>query len=78
MKIESLKFRLSYFFRRRIHGTDSLSNVLQLVKPESEWKRTERLIDDILLWAHDGGRMYDIRDLIARSNSDKASEQENE
>ena len=78
MKIESLKLKLSYFFKQRIRGRDSSSNMLELVKPESEWKRTERLIEDILRWAHDGGRMWDIKDLIAWSNSDKASEQENE
>ena len=55
MKNKSLKLRLSYFFRQRIHGRDSSENMPELVKPESE--RTESVIEDILRWADDGGQM---------------------
>ena len=57
MKNKSLLLRLSYFFRqrKRIYGKDLSENMPELVKPESE--RTERVIEDILCWADDGGQI---------------------
>ena len=57
MKNKSLKLRSSYFFRqrKRIYGKDLSENMPELVKPESE--RTERVIEDILRWADDGGQI---------------------
>jgi hypothetical protein len=57
MKNKSLKLRLSYFFRKRIHGKDSSDNMPELVKPESEGERTKSVIEDILRWADDGGQI---------------------
>jgi len=31
----------------------------ELVKPESEWERTESVIEDILRWADDGGPAFE-------------------
>jgi len=57
MKNKSLKLRSSYFFRqrKRIYGKDLSEKMPELVKPESE--RTERVIEDILRWADDGGQI---------------------
>jgi len=57
MKNKSPKLRSSYFFRqrKRIYGKDLSENMPELVKPESE--RTERVIEDILRWADDGGQI---------------------
>ena len=59
MKNKSLKLRSSYFFRqrKRIYGKDLSENISELVKPESEWERTESVIQDILRWADDGGQI---------------------
>ena len=51
---------LTYFFSRRIHGRDSSNNMLEFVKPESEQGRAESVMEDILRWADDGGKMLDI------------------
>ena len=58
MKNKSLKLRLSDFFRQRIDGRDSSENMPELVKPKSEWERTESVIEDILRWADDGGQIW--------------------
>jgi hypothetical protein len=78
MKNKSLKLRLSYFFRqrKRIYGQDSLENMPELVKPESE--RTESVIEDILRWADDGGQILDLGNLMAGSGPDTARERADE
>jgi hypothetical protein len=55
MKKKSLKLRLSYFFRqrKRIYSKDSSENMPALVKSE----RTDSVIEDILRWADEGGKM---------------------
>jgi hypothetical protein len=79
MKNKLLKLVLPDFFRQRIHSKDLSGNVLKLVKPESEQKRTESLIDDILRWADHGGPMILGTDSsIARSNSKSTGEQTDE
>jgi hypothetical protein len=78
MKNGSFDDGLTYFFSQRIHGRGSSNNMLELAKPESEWDRTENVIEDILRWADDGGQMLDLGNLIARSNPDTAVKQANE
>ena len=56
---------LSCFFRKRIHGGDTSDNMPELVKPESEWERTESVREWILRWADDGGQMLDIRNPVS-------------
>jgi hypothetical protein len=60
MKNRSFDDGLTYFFSRRIHGRDASNNMLESLKPESEWDRTENVMEDILRWADDGGKMLDI------------------
>ena len=57
MKNKSLQLNLSYFFRQRIPGRGSSEDMPELVKPKSEWERTESVIEDILRWADDGGQI---------------------
>jgi hypothetical protein len=73
MKNGSLKQGLPYLFRRQRHGKISFGSVLESLKPESEWDRTQ-VIEDILRWADDGGKMLDPVNLIARSKPDVARE----
>ena len=35
--------------------------MLELVRPESEWERTEGVLEDILRWEDDGGQMSAIQ-----------------
>jgi hypothetical protein len=60
MKNRSFDDGLTYFFSRRIHGRDSSNDMHELAKPESESEKTESVIEDILRWADDGGKMLDI------------------
>ena len=53
MKDKSLKLRLSSLFRQRIPGRDSSEDMLELEK-------AERVIEDILRWADDGGQIVGI------------------
>jgi hypothetical protein len=78
MKNNSFDDGLTYFFSRRIHGRDSSNNMLELAKPESEWERTESVIEEILRWADDGGQMLDLGNLMAGSGLDTAREWANE
>jgi len=52
--------------------------MLELAKPESEWERTESVIEEILRWADDGGQMLDLGNLMAGSGLDTAREWANE
>lgn len=65
--------RLSYFLTPRIHG-----NVIAWAKHPSQWEKAETTIKDILRWADDGGRMLDLRNRMARSNTEVARNQSNE
>lgn len=82
MKNRSFDDGLTYFFSRRIHGRDLANNMLEFAEPdESEWERTESVIDeDILRWADDGGQMLDVGNLMlmAGSRPDTAREGANE
>lgn len=70
MKKKSLNLRLRYFFGQRIHRKDSSGHMPELIKPESEWKGAEGLIEELLRWADDGGKMLDLESQTTRSDSD--------
>lgn len=72
MKINSLRLGLPYFFRKRLPG------MLKPGKPETEQERTKSVIQDILRWADDGGKMLDIGDPGRPSNPTKSGKQANE
>jgi hypothetical protein len=78
MKNKSFKLGLPYFFRRQLQSKVSSGNILESLTPESEWDRTENVIEDILRWADDGGQMLELGNLTARSNPDTAVKQANE
>lgn len=63
------KRRWPYFFGQRIHGAIS-SNMPELIKPESQWPKAESIIEDILRWADDGGKMLDLENHTTRSELD--------
>ena len=65
MKNRSFDDGLTFFFSQRIHGRDLSNNLLELTEPESEWERTESVIEDILRWADDGGQMLDLGNLMS-------------
>ena len=65
--------RLSYSFTPRIH-----SNVLAWVKPASKSEKSKSVIENILRWEDDGGKMLDPGNRTARSNADTARERANE
>ena len=77
MKKMSLGPRWPYFLGQRSHGSDSSGNMPELINPESELPRAEGLIEDILRWADDGGKMLDLgENRKARSNpQEKSGEQ---
>jgi hypothetical protein len=77
MKNKSFKPGVPYVFGRQLHGKISLETILESLKPESEWGRTENVIEGILRWADDGGQMLDLGNRIARSNPDPAVKQAN-
>lgn len=74
MKNRFSNSRLSHFFRQQIQGKDSYSsgNMPEWVKYASEWESAESVIEDILRWADDGGKMLDLGNRTARSNPDAA------
>ena len=78
MKKKSLKLRLSSFFGQRIRSKDSSDYLPELIKPEPQWKRAESVIEDILRWADDGGKMLDLGSRTAGSDQDTLQEQPNE
>src|SRR4030095_470429 len=55
MKNKFSNGRLSYFFTPRIH-----SNVLAWVKPAFESERSKRVIENMLRWEEDGGKIIEI------------------
>jgi len=55
MKNKFFNGRLSYFFTPRIHG-----NVLAWVKPAFESERSKGVIENILRWEDDGGKIIEI------------------
>jgi len=70
---------LSYFFRQRTHGKMDTSDTRpELVKPETDQKRTEIVLEGILRWADDGGQMLDIGNPVHPANSDRAGQEANE
>jgi len=61
IKDKSLKLRFSSLFRQRIPGRDSSEDMLELEK-------AERVIEDILRWAGDGGQIVGIDNALHLSN----------
>ena len=72
-----LKLRLPYFFGQRIHGKDSSGHMPKLIKPESEWEGAEGVIEALLRWADDGGKMLDLENRTSRSDPDDAWKRRN-
>lgn len=71
MKIESYDHTLADFFTQRNHGKDP-GNVLEL-------ERSQAVLENLLRWADDGGRMPDIGNhLIARLKPDTARDRVSE
>ena len=50
----------------------------ELIKPEPQWMRAESVIEDILRWADDGGKMLDLGSRTARSDPNAVQEKPNE
>jgi hypothetical protein len=78
MKNRSFKPGLPYDLKQQLHGKVSLGTITDSSKPESEWDRTETIIEDILRWADDGGQMLDLGNLLAGTNPYTTREQANE
>lgn len=78
MKKKSLKLRLSSFLGQRILLVDSSGNMPELIKPASGWERADSVIEDILRWADDGGKMLDLGNRTARSDPQDTRERRSE
>jgi hypothetical protein len=79
MPKKPLRLRWPYFFGHQKHSSSPSSSgtLPELIKPESEWPRAERLLEDILRWADDGGKILDlVEHRTARSDLDAAQERE--
>jgi hypothetical protein len=59
MKNKFSNGKLSYFFTPRLHG-----NVLAWVKPASKAERSKRVIENILRWEDDGGKIIETNHLL--------------
>ena len=76
MENKSFDDGLTYFFNRRIHGSDAANDMIELVEHEDDWEGTESGIDEILRWADDGGQLLDLGDkLIAGPSPERAVKQ---
>lgn len=73
MKNKFSNGKLSYFFTPRIHG-----NVLAWIKPASQSEKSKRVIENILRWEDDGGKVFDPGNVMAGSNPDAARAREKE
>ncbi|HLO33574.1 MAG TPA: hypothetical protein VK249_30780 [Anaerolineales bacterium] len=60
MKIKSIDHALPYFFTQRIHGKDP-ANLLELASPDLELERNKSLLENILRWEDDGGKIIEIK-----------------
>ncbi len=69
MKNKFSNGRLSYVFTPRIH-----SNVLTWVKPASDLKKSKRVIENILRWEDDGGKIIEINHLTLDRKKEKPNE----
>ena len=63
---------LPYFIMQRIHCKDP-DNMLELVKPESEWERSEGVRENIMRWEDDGGPVFETGDPAPPSGGAKHS-----
>ena len=78
MKNKLLERGLSYFFTLRIHGKSS-GNIFELLRPDTEARRSKSVLENILRWADEGGPMLGPgSSTIDPPNPTMAWEQENE
>jgi hypothetical protein len=73
MKNKFSNGRLSYLVTPRIHG-----NVLAWVKPASQSEKSKRVIENILRWEDDGGKVFDPGNVMAGSSPHAARGREKE
>ena len=59
MKIKSFDHALPYFFTQRIHGKDP-DHLLELARPDPELERSKGVLENILRWEDDGGKIIEI------------------
>jgi hypothetical protein len=62
MKFQLLEHKPPYFFTKLIYP-NQLENRLELVKPKSELRSTTGLIENILRWEDDGGKIMEFNHL---------------
>ena len=72
MKINSFRLGLPYFFRKRLPGMLAFGAIFKPGKPKTEQERSKSVIQDILRWADDGGKVLEIGDPLLPSNPDKS------
>ena len=58
MKIKLLDHALPYFFTQRIHGKGP-GNLLELARPDPELERSKGVLENILRWEDDGGKIIE-------------------
>jgi hypothetical protein len=59
MKIKLLDPALPYSFTQRFHGKGP-GNLLELVRPDPELERSKGVLENILRWEEDGGKIIEI------------------
>ena len=59
MKIKSFDHALPYFFAQRLRGKDP-DNQLELLRPDPELERSKGVLENILRWEDDGGKIIEI------------------
>ena len=70
MQIKSFDHALPYFFIQRIHG-NAPGNLPEL-------QRSKGVLENILRWEDDGGKVFDPGNVMAGSNPDAARAREKE
>lgn len=72
MKIKSFDHALP-FFTQRIHGKDP-GNLLELVRPDPELERSKGVLENILRWEDDGGKIIETNHSTLDQKREKANE----
>jgi hypothetical protein len=70
MKNKSTRRATRDLFMERIQGTDLHKNILELVRRDSELKRSNNGLKNLLRWEDDGGQMLRV-DPVDRPNTDR-------
>ncbi len=73
MKIKSFDHALPYFFAQRIHGRDP-GNSLELARPDPELERSKGVLENILRWEDDGGKIIEINHATLDQKGKKTNE----